>query len=176
METYTLAFSKIFPEYHIRKGQDTGFREKVKNSLRQIKKMNSDMEEYVYAFWYFYRSDDTFKWKIHTIRSDYYSWNEKFEKIKRDDAILSLKEVTGSSYIKQRKIKNLSIKDNIGIQKLQFHNSLKYFDIDGKASTFPINLLAFNDGLSFKDWESWFNHYDISKPLAIIHLTEFRYC
>ena len=32
-----------------------------------------------------------------------------------------------------------------------------------------------NDGLSLDDWFSWFNDYNLSKPMAIIHFTNFRY-
>ena len=35
--------------------------------------------------------------------------------------------------------------------------------------------IAYNDGLSFEDWKEWFKKYDISKKLAIIHFTKFRY-
>ena len=37
------------------------------------------------------------------------------------------------------------------------------------------NAVLSNDGLSFEDWEDWFRGYDLSKPLAIIHFTKFRY-
>ena len=36
-------------------------------------------------------------------------------------------------------------------------------------------LVAQNDGLSLEDWLSWFKNYDHTKPLAIIHFTNFRY-
>ena len=35
--------------------------------------------------------------------------------------------------------------------------------------------LAKNDGLSLPDFEEWFEPYDLSKPLAIIHFTNYRY-
>ncbi len=37
------------------------------------------------------------------------------------------------------------------------------------------HTLARNDGLSLEDWEAWFKDYDLSKPMAIIHFTPFRY-
>ena len=39
----------------------------------------------------------------------------------------------------------------------------------------PAEELAINDGLSLKDWTDWFKSYDLSKPLAIIHFTRYRY-
>ena len=45
--------------------------------------------------------------------------------------------------------------------------------LNGQRIELP--LLAKNDGLSFNDWFYWFEKYDLSKPLAIIHFTKFRY-
>lgn len=45
--------------------------------------------------------------------------------------------------------------------------------IDGHKVELPD--LAANDGLFFNDWYDWFKGYDIREPLAIIHLTKFRY-
>ena len=35
--------------------------------------------------------------------------------------------------------------------------------------------LAHNDGLSEVDWRNWFERYDLTEPLAVIHFTKFRY-
>jgi hypothetical protein len=35
--------------------------------------------------------------------------------------------------------------------------------------------IAVNDGLSYEDWREWFKDYDLSKPLAIIQFTKYRY-
>jgi hypothetical protein len=46
--------------------------------------------------------------------------------------------------------------------------------IDGKFK--PVTKdIALNDGLSFADFKAWFQDYDLSKPMAIIHFTDFRY-
>ena len=45
--------------------------------------------------------------------------------------------------------------------------------INGNKVELPV--LAANDGLSFNDWYEWFKAYDLNKPLAIIHFSEFRY-
>jgi len=42
----------------------------------------------------------------------------------------------------------------------------KYIDFD---------KLAANDGLLTEDWYRWFKKYDLSKPMAVIHFTSFRY-
>lgn len=38
-----------------------------------------------------------------------------------------------------------------------------------------ISVIFENDGLSLADWCDWFRHYDLSKPMAIINFTKFRY-
>ena len=70
--------------------------------------------------------------------------------------------------------------DGIGIQKLEFpFGTLDEAMIEdaehvgmfgGIAQT-----LAINDGLSLEDWKAWFRGYDITKPLAVINFTKFRY-
>jgi hypothetical protein len=40
---------------------------------------------------------------------------------------------------------------------------------------FKLDYLAKNDGLSLDDFKEWFKGYDLSKPLALIHFTKFRY-
>jgi len=71
-------------------------------------------------------------------------------------------------------IARLTAEDGVGIQKLEF--------VSNKLGLPRIGIvyqrkyeLASNDGLSFEDWEDWFKDYDLSKPMAIIHFTKFRY-
>ena len=80
---------------------------------------------------------------------------------------------------KQDEITELSKEDGVGIQKLTFNKDsngeffLEDFDIDGKYIDF--HKLAANDGLLTEDWCRWFKKYDLSKPMAVIHFTSFRY-
>jgi hypothetical protein len=43
------------------------------------------------------------------------------------------------------------------------------------TDSMEISELAKNDGLSENDFCEWFRKYDLSKPMAIIHFTNFRY-
>lgn len=77
----------------------------------------------------------------------------------------------------QREIDVLSNFNGIGLQKLEIK-----LDSDGNrialidGITLPsLRVLANNDGLSLFDWTCWFSDIDITKPLAIIHFTNFRY-
>lgn len=150
MKTYVLMLSKAFPAQHPRKGEPTGFREAFR------------------------------KTKLHTIRANYALWKKRFEKIAAGEACLSVRQWTGAPYrSKQREIARLTRLDGIGIQRLSFDHdrdgcvSYKFFDIDGHYA--DIIKVANNDGLSFDDWREWFKKYDLTKPLAIIHFTSFRY-
>lgn len=149
--TYYLTLSQVFPSTHCRAGEPTGF----KDSLR--------------------------KTKLHTIRANYDFWARRFEKIERGEAVLSIREWVGKPYGKgstQREICRLTREDGIGLQRLDFANgtlSTAWIDWGKRRLSCPMELLARNDGLSLNDWREWFMGYDLSKPMAIIHFTKYRY-
>lgn len=150
MKTYYLTLSQVFPATHARAGQPTGFKENL------------------------------FKTKLHTIRANYKFWKNRFEKIEKGEACLSIRQWTGKPYrSKQVEIARLTREDGIGLQKLSFFwNRLKSPQVHIKENTvrcYTDRELANNDGLSLNDWQEWFKHYDLSQPMAIIHFTHFRY-
>lgn len=176
MKTYYLTISQTFPATHPRKGEPTGFVDKIQEALNYVKYFGIEGMQ------------PTKRAKIHTIRGNYNRWNKIFEQIYAGEAFLSLRVWSGKPYrSKMIEIARLTKDDGIGIQRLKFisdrdgcHNWW-HFSIDGrychydtKADYVP-NELAQNDGLSYKDWQDWFRNYDLSKPLAIIHFTNFRY-
>lgn len=167
MKTYVLTLSKNFPAKHPRKGEPTGFSHKVTAACNK---------------W------GDHKLKLHTIRANYPFWKKRFDEIERGEACLSIRQWSGKPYrSKMIEIARLTKDDGIGIQKLKFASDRdgqqcwwnfsidgRYCHYDTKADYLP-NELAENDGLSYKDWQDWFSNYDLSKPLAIIHFTKFRY-
>lgn len=167
MKTYVITLSKVFPATHPRAGQPTGFFDKF-------------MAGQAYS-----RKGWLVSPKLHTIRANYDLWKKRFEQIAAGEACLSVRQWSGAPYrSKQVEIARLTNEDGIGIQKLrikpfqQHLNSEVYlqpFIYDD--TTHPVNMerLANNDGLSLEDWRQWFKDYDLSKPLAIIHFTKFRY-
>lgn len=175
MKTYYLTLSQTFPATHPRKGEPTYFKEKTHNALLWEKGENVG-----YALNPSFAVPDGKQLKLHTIRGNYDRWDKIFEQIYAGEACLSLRVWSGKPYrSKQIEIARLTKDDGIGLQKLEFRN-LEYdevflrCDVDG----WPISkrVLATNDGLSYKDWwKDWFRNYDLSKPLAIIHFTNFRY-
>ena len=164
MKTYVLTISKVFPAYHIKKGEPTNFKDAFKAG--QVFNRGAEC---------LYHNP-----KLHTIRGNYELWAKRFEQIERGEAQLSIRQWSGKPYhSKQELICNLTKADGIGIQKLSFDKdrdgciSYKFFNIDGIYA--DIQDVANNDGLSFNDWREWFKDYDLSQPMAIIHFTLFRY-
>lgn len=174
MKTYVLILSRTFPAKHKRKGEATNFDAQTLNAVLSAHNMNCVLPKY--------------GMKLHTIRSNYYLWRKRFEQIEACKACVSLRYWTGRPYhSKQIEICKLTKEDGIGLQKLLFASDRdgqqcwwnfsidgRYCNYDTKADYLP-NELASNDGLAYKDWQDWFRNYDLSKPLAIIHFTKFRY-
>lgn len=161
MITYVLTLSRVFPAGHNRAGEPTNFETAFRDGQKP----------------YLDKNLKGFR-KVHTIRANYEFWAKRFEKINSGEAQLSIREWIGKPYGKgstQRVIANLTRKDGIGLQQLTFVQlrslGIQYVD-DRLVLT---RKLAHNDGLSLKDWWNWFEGYDLSKPLAIIHFTKFRY-
>lgn len=146
MITYYLMIAQTFPKTHIRKGQPTGFPLAIKHYD-----------------------------KIHTIRGNYNLWAKRFEKIDAGKAILSVRIWDGVPYhSNQIEIFKYDKTHNVGIQKILFDDYLYSCQIDDKRFG-DMWWLSKNDGLSSEDFEDWFKGYDFSKPMAIIHFTDFRY-
>lgn len=157
MKTYPITLSKVFPSKHQQHGNPTNFRQLYEDGV-----------------------------KIHTIRANYPLWKERFESIKNGDACLSLRQWSGKPYAsKQELICNLYSTDGIGLQQLVFSDGditmprvVQEVDLFNPEPKFiPVELydLAAADGLSIENWLAWFKGYDLSKSMAIIHFTKFRY-
>ena len=163
MKTYVLLISRYFPATHPRKGEFTDFCDKIlvgcivgqsnstKGSLR----------------------------KIHTIRANYDLWKRRIDEVNAGEAVLSLRYWTGKPYnSKQQEFARLGKDSGIGVQNLGWTLDHSFNDrpmIFPSCELISIEDLANNDGLSFDDFEAWFKGYDLSKPMAIIQFTDFRY-
>lgn len=157
-KTYVLTLSKVFPAYHYRKGEETHFKDDF-NAWQVFNRGSGCL--YLHP-------------KLHTIRANYELWAKRFEKIEKGKAQLSIRQWSGKPYYsKQEVICNLTREDGIGIQKLRFDKSGLLPNVDYKPV--GVGKIANNDGLSLDDWKEWFNDYDLSKPMVVIHFTKFRY-
>lgn len=165
MKTYVITLSQVFPANHPRAGKRTHFAAKVQDTLDD--KPNMERVDIDY--------------KRHTIRANYPLWAKRFEQIERGEACLSIRQWSGKPYAsKQVEIARLTKEDGIGLQKFEVCNNhaginlWMHFKIDDRP-IMSINDIPNNDGLSREDWVDWFKKYDLSKPMAIIHFTKFRY-
>ena len=176
MKTYVITLSRNFPAKHPRHGEPTNFDIQTAN-----------------AFWIINMNDVGLShvgMKLHTIRGNYELWSKRFEQIYAGKACLSLRYWTGKPYhSKQTEIVKLTKEDGIGLQKA-YIDRLQYIGRNDMKLSLRIvggywqtedpivdgETMAKNDGLSsLRDWMPFFNGHNISKPLAIIHFTKFRY-
>ena len=162
MKTYVLMLSRNFPAKHPRHGEYTNFDTKLLNAVLGAHDMSIVFPQV--------------GMKLHTIRGNYELWRKRFEQIEAGKACLSLRYWIGKPYhSKQTEICKLTKDDGIGLQRLEFYNGFLQQPIISSGITIKAEYLAKNDGLSFDSWKDWFKSCDISKPLAIIHFTKFRY-
>lgn len=152
MTTYVLTVSEFFPKTHNKANLPTGFINSISN-----------------------------KSKKHTIRGNYEFWEKRFEKINAGKAVLSIRYWSGKPYnSKQIESFVFDKEDGIGIERLILNpncvveGGMPYIQSTGYHPSIK-EKLAKNDGLSFEDFTKWFEKYDLSKPMAIIHFTNFRY-
>lgn len=154
IKTYVITVSNNFPLKHKKQGEETRFITLIET-----------------------------KFKIHTIRGNFELWKKRFEEVEKGKAVISLRYWSGKPYnSKQIEFKKFAKNDGIGIEKLTFNEKI--------ATPFPsiisdnkiyvpnisnVDELASNDGLSSEDFKEWFKSYDLTKPMVIIHFTNFRY-
>lgn len=161
MKTYVLLVSRTFPKGHKMEGEPTFFVEKI-----------------LAALGFPYLNDENIK-KFHTCRKNYELWAKRIKEVQEGKAILSLRYWSDKPYrSKQVEFACLDKDSGVGVQKLLFGINDLLYPIAGEGIWLRgLNLenLAKNDGLSIDDFKDWFKNYDLSKPMAIIQFTEFRY-
>jgi hypothetical protein len=164
LKTYVLTVREYFPKTHKQVGEKTYFEQKIRNNFENVPVMDIG---YSILF------------KIHTIRANYPLWKNRIDEVNKGNAILSVRYWSGKPYnSKQIEIIQFDKDSGIGVQKIEFDglkNDLDLFSIDRDPFNASIENLANNDGLSLKDFKSWFKGYDLTEPMAIIHFTKFRY-
>lgn len=166
MKTYVLTVSRQFPTTHKRVGDRTFFPEKI------LVGQGGDIEPKLIEEF------GELLLKLHTIRANYELWAKRIKEVQEGKAILSIRYWSGKPYnSKQVEICQLNKDSGCGVQKLEF-GQIKGSIIpmfEGMSNRTTCIELAKNDGLSLEDFKEWFKSYDLSKPMAIIHFTSFRY-
>jgi hypothetical protein len=179
IKRYRLGVSRYFPTAHKRKGQETFFPHKIlKNSNIKVNSALSEKQDATMFFRDFVTRNDVPK--IHTIRGNYELWAKRIKQVQEGKAVIELFYWAGKPYhrdengVGQIVFATLDKDSGIGIQKLEFVKGLIYPIIDGIERSYDLEM-PINDGLSNEDFKEWFKGYDLSKAMAIIHFTEFRY-
>lgn len=156
MKTYVITLSRHFLADHKRAGEETHFKEKFL--------LGHGLTDY----------DTPSMAKIHTIRANYPLWEKRIKEVQEGRAVLSIRQWTGKPYrSRQIEIAWLTAANGVGIQKLELTNDLSECIVGDHRYSYV--SVAKNDGLHPADWLAWFSCYDLSKPMAIIHFTKFRY-
>lgn len=156
MKTYVITLSRHFLANHKRAGQETHFKEKFL--------LGQGLTDY----------DTPSIAKIHTIRANYSLWEKRIKEVQEGRAVLSIRQWTGKPYrSKQVEIATLTAGSGVSIQLMELTNDLSECIVGDHRHSYV--SVAKNDGLHPADWLDWFSCYDLSKPMAIIHFTKFRY-
>jgi hypothetical protein len=178
IKRYRLGVSRYFPTTHPRKGEPTYFVDKIDNAIGSTESCNVIIHKF--------EGNVSILPKIHTIRGNYELWYKRMAEVQAGRAVIELFYWSGKPYHKDENgigqvvFATLDKDSGCGVQELEF-----YSDGDGHFSIMnptvtgsydiDVNELCKNDGLSFQDFYDWFDGYDLSKPMAIIHFTSFRY-
>jgi hypothetical protein len=177
IKIYRMPLSRVSPATHTRAGAPTEFAEKIKVGT----KLHT----------------------IRALKDNPKGWYYKIKEVEGGNAVLVLYTWSGKTY--RSRIHNLFVfaansaagfvgelmKDDrykgaipvigngFGVQKALFMPSLQIVAVgsedNGEVHTVEYAEVAANDGLSPADFKSWLAGYDLSKPMAIIQFTKFRY-
>ena len=175
IKRYRLGVSRKFPKGHPRAGEETKFGEKILQAIgiyccERIDSINGEIWN-----------------KLHTCRKNYEYWAKVMEEVLAGEAVIEMFYWSGKPYNSTQVVfATLDKYSGCGVQHLTFDSinlcernetplyATVYEPFAYKFSPTLIDL-AKNDGLSLDDFKAWFKSYDLSKPLAIIHFTKFRY-
>lgn len=148
MKTYVITISKVFPCYHPKKGEKTGF---------VVKMINKE--------------------KKHTIRGNYQFWKKRIDEVNAGNAILSVRQWLGKPYYSNQHQLFKYCKGEVGIQKCSvgiINGNEPFIHVnDVHVAWETMNAIIANDGLEKQDFCDWFK-----KPIkdgCIIHFTDLRY-
>lgn len=157
MRTYVIILSSHFLANHKRAGEETHFKEKFL--------LGQGLTDY----------DTPSMAKIHSIRANYPLWEKRIKEVQEGRAVLSIRQWTdklyrGKPYVE---IATLTAENGVGLQLMELTNDFAECIVGDHHHSYV--AVAKHDGLQPADWLDWFSAYDLSKPMAIIHFTKFRY-
>jgi hypothetical protein len=197
IKRYRLGVSRTFPTTHARKGEETKFVDKILftigcpdcNSIQYLtgKNISNCNSCEIHAMG---------TKKLHTIRCNSELWEKRMVEVQAGRAVIELFYWSGKPYHKDENgigqvvFATLDKDSGCGVQKIKIKDWYRelYYTFEINGVWFPHTTLSYsdqrqyfaekiakNDGLSFADFKEWFRKYDLSKTMAIIHFTSFRY-
>lgn len=151
MKTHVLLVPRVFPEGHKRAGEETGFAEMIQNGK-----------------------------KIHILMDRFETWRERIRQVKEGSAFLSIRYRTGNSEkSRQVEIKQMKAIDilYLEVRRLEWRTDcvLVASHLPHLMYRVPYRDIARNEGMTEEDFRDWYKDADPKEPLALIHLTPFRY-
>lgn len=115
MKTYVLTISRTFPAYHPRRGEETGFVEKIKAGE-----------------------------KLHTIRGNLALWQNRIAEVQAGKAVLSLRYWEGKPRkSKQIEFARLTAENGVGVQEITLNKDLLKDHYNGLARRDGLNPIDF---------------------------------
>lgn len=191
IKRYRLGVSRYFPKTHPRKGEPTYFVEKIYQGLGLLMPCKPHCySETICNGKHCLIDSMNLNDKIHTIRANYPLWEKRMKEVQAGMAVIELFYWSGKPYNSPQVVfATLEKNSGCGVQKLNWREMIQvgseramvqnekiYTPLIEYTSAAPtIETISLNDGLSLEDFKAWFKGYDLSKPMAIIHFSGFRY-
>ena len=183
IKIYKMPISEFFPRKHKRAGEPTDFMQKIINALdgkepKKLHTLRAKCEAWKRKIDEVIEGDAilvVFAWSKKPYRS---AQQDKFVFGKNTDEVVNfIHRKYTPDFINNKCRVVLKDEVEIGTQELEC------FPKDGDSwlikphfkCMLDNNIIAKNDGLTTEDWQEWFKNYDLSKPLIVIHFTNFRY-
>lgn len=174
--------SRVFPATHPRRGEETHFMSKILLNFDQVVVQDGEDQfpskpGYTSKYAAAIVKDMGFEPKITTIRENYDLWSRRAEKINRGEAVLSLRQWSGSPY-RSKQVEFMRL-EKIGVQKVSIQRipiesgaKQKFMSIVAGGITVPMPIVAKNDGLREEDFWNWFKK---DMEGVVIHFSDFKY-
>jgi hypothetical protein len=195
IKIYRMPLSRVFPKTHPRAGEPTMFLSAVYNALGVKEYSGFPLPSVIRFKFHTVRANyPLWRQRIREVQEGkavlaVYEWSGK--PYSSDGCknlfvfgVSAVKDFIGE-LLKTEKYKDADpvIDSGIGVQELSpisnFGKIHNWMDVviygNDTCATIPVSTLATGDGLSFDDFRAWFKDYDLSRPMAIIHFTKFRY-
>jgi hypothetical protein len=151
MKTHVLIVPRVFPQGHPKAGEQTGIVEKLQSGA-----------------------------KIHILMEAYETWRQRVKEVREGKAILSIRYRAGNSE-KAKQVEIMKVgqdnSDYLEVRRLEWRAD--YVAVASHmphlAYNVPYSDIASNEGFSEEDFRALHKDADPREPMALIHLTPFRY-